>query len=172
MKLTWVLLTVCIAVILQVTLARYTIGERWTFDFVLVGVVFAALSWGPTAGIIGGAVGGLLQDVLAGQIVGVGGLAKTVVGFAVGIVGTQLVLTRPSARALIVAVATVLHRLGMLALYGLIDQHWPGVPWGAMLAETGINTATAFLAFQGASRMPAMGGQRVQRRPRLGRRHW
>src|SRR5205085_11055324 len=73
MKSAGVLLTIIVSVILQVTLARYTVGGRWVFDFVLVGVVFAGLQWGPASGIVGGTVGGLLQDVLAGQIVGVGG---------------------------------------------------------------------------------------------------
>ena len=102
MKGIGVALAVVISVILQVTLARYTVGGRWVFDFVLVGVVYAALQWGPVSGLMAGTLGGLLQDVLAGQIVGVGGLAKSVVGFAAGIVGTQFVLTRPQARTIIV----------------------------------------------------------------------
>ena len=95
MKLTSVLVTVLVAVVLQVTLARYTVGGRWVFDLVLVGVVYAALLWGPVAGMLAGTIGGLLQDVLAGDVVGVGGLAKTLVGFAAGVVGTQFVLVRP-----------------------------------------------------------------------------
>ena len=53
------------AVVLQVTLARYTVGGRWVFDLVLVGVVYAALLWGPVAGMLAGTIGGLLQDWLA-----------------------------------------------------------------------------------------------------------
>jgi rod shape-determining protein MreD len=172
-KLASIFLTVLIAVVLQVTLARYTVGGRWVFDFVLVGVVFAGLQWGPVAGLIAGTAGGLLQDVLAGQIVGVGGLAKTIVGFATGIVGTQFVLTRPQARTIIVAGATVLHRLLILVLTALIDQHWPGVSWGALLAETGINTLAAFAAFQATVVLPgAVDRQRMNRRTRLSRRQW
>jgi hypothetical protein len=94
-KFTSVLLTVVAAVFLQVALARYTVGGAWAFDLVLVGVVFAALQWGPVAGIVAGTLGGLLQDLLAGEIVGLGGLTKTIVGFVSGVVGTQFVLTRP-----------------------------------------------------------------------------
>jgi len=173
MKLTSVLLTVVVAVMLQVTLARYTVGGAWVFDLVLVGVVFAGLQWGPTAGLIGGTLGGLLQDVLAGEIVGVGGLAKTLVGFAAGAIGTQFVLTRPHARSIIVVVASVVHRLMVLALNGLIDQQWPGMSWGAMLAETGLNTFVAFLAFQAAASLPgAIARQRGGRRTSLSRRQW
>lgn len=173
MKGAGVLLAVVISVILQVTLARYTVGGRWVFDFVLVGVVFAALQWGPVSGLMAGTLGGLLQDVLAGQIVGVGGLAKSVVGFAAGIVGTQFVLTRPQARTIIVVGATFLHRFLMLGLQGLIDQHWPGVSWGAMLAETGINTLCAFIAFQATSSLPGVvDRRRASRRSSLSRRQW
>lgn len=173
MKVTSILLTVLASVILQVTLARYTAGGRWVFDFVLVGVVFAGLQWGPAAGILGGTAGGLLQDVLGGQVAGVGGLAKTVVGFLAGVVGTQFVLTRPQARTIIVAGATVVHRLGLLVLNGLIEQRWPGMAWGAMLAEVGLNTAGAFLAFQAVSSLPgAIERQRSNRRARLSRRQW
>lgn len=173
MKTAGVLLAIVISVVLQVTLARYTVGGRWVFDFVLVGVVFAGLQWGPTAGIVGGTVGGLLQDVLAGQIVGVGGLAKTIVGCAAGLIGTQFVLTRPQARTIIVVGATVLHRLLMLGLQGLIDQRWSGVPWGAMLAETGINTVSAFVVFQMAASLPGVvDRRRATRRSGLSKRQW
>jgi rod shape-determining protein MreD len=168
-----VLLAVVISVILQVTLARYTVGGRWVFDFVLVGVVFSALQWGPVSGLMAGTLGGLLQDVLAGQIVGVGGLAKSIVGFAAGIVGTQFVLTRPQARTIIVMGATLFHRFLMLGLQGLIDQHWPGVSWGAMLAETGINTLCAFIAFQTTSSLPGVvDRRRASRRSSLSKRQW
>lgn len=173
MRSTSVFVTILVAVVLQVTLARYTVGGRWVFDFVLVGVVFTGLQWGPVAGILGGTVGGLLQDVLAGQVVGVGGLAKTVTGCLAGIIGTQFVLNRPHARTIIVAAGTVVHRLIMLGLNGLIDQHWPGVPWGAMLAETGINTLAAWMAFQATSTLPgAIDRRRMNRRASLSRRQW
>ena len=44
MKLMWVIATMIVAVALQMTLARYTVGGRWAFDLVLVGVLFAALA--------------------------------------------------------------------------------------------------------------------------------
>ena len=36
-----------------------------------------------------------MQDVLSADIVGIGGLAKTLVGFAAGVLGTQFVVARP-----------------------------------------------------------------------------
>jgi rod shape-determining protein MreD len=172
-KLTYVLATIVIAVLLQVTLARYMVGGRWVFDFVLVGVVFAAVVWGSAAGMLAGTTGGLLQDVLSDGIVGVGGLAKTLVGFATGILGAQFVLARPPARALIVTGASVVHRLLILALYGLIDQRWPAISWNAMLAETLLNTLFGLIAFQVTAALPnVMERHRMNRRSSLSRRNW
>jgi len=172
-KFTSVLLTVTIAVLLQIALARFTVGGNWVFDLVLVGVVFAGLQWGPTAGLVAGTMGGLLQDLVAGEVVGVSGLAKTIVGFLAGVIGTQFVLTRPHARSIIVAAGSVAHRVLMLALVGLIEQQWPGATWGAMLAETGLNTAAGFLLFQGITGLPGMvARRRASRRTSFGRRQW
>lgn len=173
MKLTFVLLTIILAVLLQVTLARYTVGGRWVFDFVLVGVVFAGVLWGPVAGMLAGTSGGLLQDVLSDGIVGVGGLVKTLVGFAAGTIGAQFVLARPQARMLIVAGASVVHRFMILALYGLIDQRWPAISWSALLAETGLNALAGLLAFHATAVLPgAFERHRVSRRSSLSRRKW
>jgi len=173
MKRTAVILTVLTAVLAQVVLARYAAGGWLAFDFVLVGVVLAALQWGPVAGIFTGTTGGLLQDLFSGDVVGVGGLAKTLVGTAAGVIGTQFVLVRPHARMLIVALATVVHRGLVLALRALIEQDWPGIAVGAMLAEVGINATVAVLAFHVTSTLPdAVARQRATRRSSFGRGRW
>jgi rod shape-determining protein MreD len=173
MKFTTVLVAVVIAVTLQIALARYTVGGRFVFDLVLVGVVFAALQGGAVAGMLAGTMGGLLQDMLSGGIVGVGGLAKTITGCVVGVVGTQFVLVRPSGRALIVAAASIIHRLIVTALQALIDLHWFGVSWGAMLVETAVNAAVALVVFQAANALPGvLARHRVSRRSSLSRRQW
>jgi rod shape-determining protein MreD len=172
-KATTVFLAVIVAVLLQVGLARYSVGGRWVFDLVLVGVAFAALQGGATAGMLAGTVGGLLQDVLSGGIVGVGGLAKTVVGCLAGVIGTQFVVARPSARAVIVAIATVVHRLVIVGLQALIDLQWVGVSWGSLLVETGVNSVVALLVFQAAHALPGVvARQRFSRRSSLSRRNW
>ncbi len=173
MKLAAVVTAVLAAVILQVTLARYTVGGRWAFDLVLVGVIYVALRWEAVAGMIAGTVGGLLQDMLSGGIIGVGGLAKTLAGFAAGVIGTQLVSAKPQARAVIVAGATVLHRLVLLGLQGLIDQQWPGLSWTAMLGETAINAACGLVAFHVTDALPsAYNRGRMSRRSSWDRRQW
>lgn len=173
MKVTSVLATMLAAIVLQVVMARYTVGGRWTFDLVLVGVIYVALARGPAAGIIAGTVGGLLQDLLSGGIVGVGGLAKTLVGFAAGTVGAQFIVTRMRERLLVVAAASIVHRLIFIVAYGLIDQRWPNVRWAAMLEETLLNAACAFLLLQAIEALPqAIARGRVNRRSAWRRRKW
>ena len=92
---------------------------------------------------------------------------------AIRAVGTQFVVARPSARAVIVAVATVAHRLVMVGLQALIDLQWTGVSWGSLLVETGINAVAALVVFQAAQALPgAMARQRFSRRSSLSRRNW
>lgn len=173
MKLAAIVATVVVAVILQVALARYMVGGRWLFDIVLVGVVYAALNWGPVAGMLTGTAGGLIQDALSNDVVGVGGLAKTLVGFVTGLVGAQFVVARPIARVALLAGASILHRLLLIGFHALIDQHWPVLPGTAILAETLANSAFGLIAFQASESLPgAVARGRRNRRSGLRRREW
>ena len=173
MKLTTVLAVIGLAVVLQAALARYTVGGALVFDLVLVGVVYAAVQQGPAAGMMAGTLAGLLQDLLSGGIVGIGGLAKTVVGYVAGTVGAQFVLARPHVRAALVAVGTVVHRALVVAVLALIDQSWIGFPWTATLVETAINSAAALVAFQVTDSLPGMVERRkASRRSTFSRRQW
>ena len=172
MKLTSVLLTVIVAVGLQMAVARIAVGGRWQVDIVLVGVTYAAIYWGPAAGILAGTAGGLLQDLLSHGIVGVGGLAKTLIGFVAGTLSAQFIITRAVVRMGVVAAATLVHRLMVVSLYAMIDQRWPGVSWPAMLGEIVLNAIIALAAFQVTERMPTLLMRRRASRSTLSRRNW
>jgi rod shape-determining protein MreD len=173
MKTTRVMAVVLSAVLLQVVLARYAVGGRFSFDLVLVGVVFAALQSGAVAGMIAGTIGGLAQDILSGGVVGLFGLAKTLVGYAAGAMGTQFVVAKAHARALIVAAATFLHVLMSVGLQAVIDQSWPSVSWIAMLEQVVINAVVAWAVFQVTEALPgAMSRGRSRSRSSWGRRQW
>ena len=173
MKISSVFATVFVAVGVQVLLSRFTIADRWVFDLVLVGVIYAALQWGAVAGMLAGTIGGLLHDVLSGGIAGVGGLAKTAVGFAAGWLGTLLLVTKPQARMIIVAVASVVHRLIVIGLQGMIDQSWPPLSSTALASETIINALIGFVAFQVTESLPgAVARNRFGRRSTFSRRQW
>jgi rod shape-determining protein MreD len=160
------------SVALQMAFARFTVGGRWSLDLVLVAVAFVALKWGPGAGVIGGTLGGLTQDALAGGSIGVGGLAKTVVGFFVGVIGSQFVVAQPAPRMVIVAGATIGNRLLVQAILSAIDLRWAGLSWTAMLGETALNALTALVVFQSIDTVPALLRRRPMRRSNFGKRKW
>jgi rod shape-determining protein MreD len=172
MNVSRVLIVVAVGLVLQMALARFAMGG-WAFDLVLVAVVYAALAWGPVAGMWAGTVGGLVQDALSGDVVGVGGLAKTVAGLGAGVAGTQFVMARAPGRVATVAVATVGHRLLMTALRALVDQRWSDVDWVVMLVEIGLNGLAGLVAFQATEMWPgAVRQTRERRRPSLSKRRW
>lgn len=172
MRLTRVIAIVVGAAALQFVLARYAIGGRFVFDLVLVGVVFVALQSGAVAGMLGGTVGGLLQDYSSGGIVGLGGLVKTLVGYATGAFGTQFVVAKAYARALIVGIATIVHALMAGGLQAVIDQSWPRYAWTAIVSETIINVIVGFVAFQLTESLPGAMARGRTRRSEWSRRRW
>jgi rod shape-determining protein MreD len=97
-------------------------GPGIPLDLALVTVVFVALRRGRVTGLLGGSLAGLAQDALAGGVLGIGGLAKSVVGFLAGVVGTQFIVTHHVPRLLVFALATIAHEVlftGMSVLLGL-----------------------------------------------------
>ena len=138
MKAAGIALVIIIALALQTSLARFLTPGGGLVDLVFVAVVYIALSSGATAGMIAGAIAGLSQDALAGSgtlnvvigagavhtrsIIGIGSLAKTVVGFFAGIVASQFIVARPLPRALVFFTATVAHAIIFVGLYQVIDR--------------------------------------------------
>jgi len=114
-----VVLATMLALGLQTALARYLPGAGG-LDPVLIVVIYAALSFGPVTGLLTGTFAGLLQDSMSSGIIGIGGLAKTVVGFVVGVVGTQFIVTHPLPRMVVFFLASALHALLFIGIYELL----------------------------------------------------
>ena len=93
---------VIVALALQTTVIPFLWSGKSSIDLVLVVVVYAALQFGPTAGVLTGAIAGMSQDALSGGIIGVGGLAKTIVGFLAGTLGSQFIVTNPLPRFVVI----------------------------------------------------------------------
>jgi cell shape-determining protein MreD len=185
-------LVIIIALALQTSLARFLTPGGGLVDLVFVAVVYIALSSGPTAGMIAGAVAGLSQDALAASgalnvaigvddvvrgvstqsIIGIGSLAKTVVGFFAGIVGSQFIVARPLPRALVFFTATVTHAIIFVGLYRVIDRGYTQATVGAILSQAGANALVGVLLCQIADFLPIFvdrrrsmgGGMRINRR--------
>ena len=119
MRLLAVVLALALALVLQTSLTGLVRGAV-PVDLVLVVVVAAALAFGPVTGVAAGTVGGLLQDALSSGILGMGGLAKTLVGFAAGRFATQFIVTATVPRLVVFAAATAAHALLFMGLYTLL----------------------------------------------------
>ena len=154
MKIAGVVVATALALALQTTLARFLVGGTAGIDLVLVVVVYAALSYGPVTGLITGTFAGLLQDALSSGIIGIGGLAKTVVGFVAGVIGTQFIVGQAPTRFVVFFAATVLHAALFIGLYELLDLRDFGAPYAAVAAQAVGNAVVGVVAFKIAEFLP------------------
>jgi rod shape-determining protein MreD len=149
------------ALVLQTTVSQFFVGGRLALDLVLVAVVYAALAAGPAAGLIAGTIGGLLQDALSGGIIGIGGLAKTVVGFLVGLVGAQFILSSAVPRFVVFVLATVVHAACLHGVYALLGgARAAALPYGEIALQGVANGVVGLVVFQLVEALPG----RLERR--------
>jgi rod shape-determining protein MreD len=111
----------------------------------------------------------LVQDALSSGVIGIGGLAKTVVGFLAGIVGTQFIVTQPVPRFVVFFAATVLHAFVFMGLYALLGIREFGAPYAAVLGQAAGNAVVGVVAFQLAELLPGAVERRRLTRTRLRR---
>jgi rod shape-determining protein MreD len=137
---------ILIAIALQTTLANFT--GATAIDLVLIVVVFIAIKSGPVTGTLAGTVAGLIQDSLATGILGIGGLAKTMVGFFSGLFGTQFIVTAPLPRFMLLLVATALHAAIYMGLYTLLNLRQFPAPYPAIAGQALGNAFVGVVAFQ------------------------
>ncbi len=167
MKALGVFAAIALALGLQTTLARFVVGGSAAIDLVLVAVVAVALTIGPVGGMLAGSAAGLIQDSLASGVVGIGGLAKTIVGFLAGAFGQQFIVTAALPRLVIFVAATLLHGAVFMGLYYVLDIRVFPSPWKPLAAQALGNALVGIVAFGIIESLP---GIVERRRSRSGRR--
>ena len=167
MKVAGVAVATVIALALQTTLTGFLSGTM-AVDLVLVVVVYAALLWGPVAGLLTGTFAGLIQDALSIGVIGIGGLAKTIVGFLAGVIGTQFIVSQAPSRFVVFFGATIVHAVIFMGLYELLGLRDFGTPYARVLEQAFANAVIGTVAFQAAELLPgAVERRRLNRaRPR------
>ena len=160
-----VLATVALALALQTTLARFLVHGSIGVDLVLVAVVYLGLTTGPVAGLLSGTIAGLAQDALASGVVGIGGLAKTIVGYLAGIIGTTFIVTQTVPRFLMFFAATVIQAAVTLGLNTLLERGAQDVPLRGIAAQAIGNALLGVVLFQLTEALPVM----MERRRAMGR---
>lgn len=143
-----------VALAAQTTLAGYVFRSSTPIDLVLIAVVYVAIKSGPVMGLMAGTVAGLIQDALAGGILGIGGLAKTMIGFLSGVLGTQFIVTAPLPRFVLLLLVTVLHAVIFMGLYTLLDLRQFPALYPAIVGQAFGNAFVGVFAFQVAEWVP------------------
>lgn len=160
---------IALAIALQTTLARFLVRGSVAVDLVLVAVVYVALTSGPVTGLLAGAFAGLVQDALSSGVIGIGGLAKTIVGFLSGVIGTQFIVTNSLPRFVVFFAATALHAVVFMGLYVILDLRHFGAPYGAVAGQAFGNAFVGVIAFQIVELLPGAVERRRAQKGRLRR---
>jgi rod shape-determining protein MreD len=166
MRIAGVLLALVGALALQTTLSGLTIGGARMVNLVVVAVVYVALVFGPITGLMAGTAGGLAQDALAGGIIGIGGLSKTVIGFLAGILGAQFIVSQPFPRFIMFVGATIVHEACYQGLYALVEARAFRLQYSQLLTQAAINGIVGLAAFFVVERGPILLQRRRARRGR------
>jgi rod shape-determining protein MreD len=165
-KAVGVLIAIALALALQTTLARFVVGGTAALDLVLVVVVYVALTTGPVSGLLAGSVAGIIQDALSSGVIGIGGLAKSIVGFAAGVIGQQFIVTAALPRFVMFLGATALHAAVFMGLYVLLELRTFPAPWAAIASQAVVNAAVGMIAFTIIESLPGFVERRRSRRVR------
>ena len=172
MKTMAVFAALVVALLLQTTIAGMSLEGGSLVNFVLIAVVYVALALGAMTGLLAGAAGGLAQDAIAGSVVGIGGLSKTLVGFLVGVLGAQFIVSQPVPRFVMFVGATYLHELCFQGLHALVEGQNFQFGFRSVLAQAAVNGLVGILAFQLVEGAPGMMQRRDARRSSFGRRRF
>lgn len=172
MKTAIVIVAVVVALTLQTTLAGLMAGGSIAVNLVLVAVVYLALSYGAVTGLLAGAIGGIVQDALAGGIVGLGGMSKTLVGFLVGVLGAQFNLSTTVPRMVMFVAATFVHQLVFEGLHAMIGGRHFSPQWTQTLVQALANALIGVLAFALVENGPGAMQRRRMHRATLSKRRF
>lgn len=169
MKTAGVVVAVAVAVAVQLTMARFMIAQGRAIDLVLVLVIYVGLAMGPLPGLFAGSAAGIAQDLLSGGLVGVGGLAKSTVGFFAGVAGQQFIVAHSVPRFFVFWLATLIQAGIVIGIYSLLDPRNLVAPYGQVLTQSLGNGLVGVLTFKIIETVPSI-AERHRARRRVSRR--
>ena len=140
MRALWTGVAILAALLLQSALGRLLPGESRVVDLFLLVLVYCALTGGETFGMLAGGVAGWVQDIhFGGTVLGLSGLTKVLVGFAVGLAGSRFLLSGTGARTLVLLLTTVADGLIFEWLAAVFDVKTLSLSTGGLLTRAGVN---------------------------------
>lgn len=113
----------------------------------LVTIFFAVTRRSQVAGLLTGAIIGLVQDALTHQAIGLYGIAKTVVGYGASSLGVKIDVENPGTRMLVTTGFYLVHQ----GVYFLVARNILGVSmdwlWGRTLVAALLNGVASIILF-------------------------
>jgi rod shape-determining protein MreD len=114
---------------------------------------------------LAGSLAGLIQDALSSGVIGIGGLAKSIVGFMAGFVGQQFIVTAALPRFVMFLAATVVHAAVFMGLYIALGLRSFPSPYAAVMSQAVGNAVVGMIGFTMIEALPgAVERRRVRRR--------
>lgn len=144
-------LTIIIALFLQLLLSNYLSFFRYV-DLPLLVTVYFSLQRAPFLGMAVGVIAGIGGDAIGGGILGIGGFAKTLIGYLIAITSIKFSLEHPLARLAVAAIASVANTVLYAGLNLMLERFLPTLDtWGAFGKSVGwkalSDTAAALVIF-------------------------
>jgi rod shape-determining protein MreD len=145
------------ALLIQILVSHRVPWIQRSVDLVMLVIVFYGSSGSRVGAMLAGAAGGLLEDVWFGDLMGLHGFTKTMIGYLLGSLGSRFDMAHPWARLLAVAAATLIEKLTEPAiLVGLgVPAHLDAADLAWRVAGNTLAGALFFFALAGAKEMPA-----------------
>ena len=149
MRLFGIALALLAALLLQTALTRVLPGHARIFDAFLLVMVYYGLAGGETDGMLVGALGGWIQDIqFGGSVLGLSGLTRVVIGFAVGTAGTRFHLSEPGPRLLVLFLAALADGLVFGGIASAFDVGVTRFSPLEMLVRAGVNATAGAVLFE------------------------
>lgn len=164
MKVALVVVCIVLALALQTAVFPFLLANGGQIDLVLVVVVWAALQFGPSAGLLTGAAAGLAQDALSGGIIGVSGFCKTLVGFMAGTVGSQFIVTNTLPRLVVLVVGALFNAFCFMGLHAAIQRRGLDMPWRQAWTQVLTTALVGIVLMQAGQAVPGFLRRRRLRR--------
>jgi rod shape-determining protein MreD len=148
-RLFGIALALVAALLLQTALTRVLPGHARIFDAFLLVMVYYGLAGGETEGMLVGALGGWIQDIqFGGSVLGLSGLTRVMIGFAVGTAGTRFHLSEPGPRALVLFLAALADGLVFSGIASAFEVGVTRLSPLEMLVRAGVNAAAGVVLFE------------------------
>jgi rod shape-determining protein MreD len=113
----------------------------------LVTIFFAVARRRPIPGMITGALIGTLQDAWTSHLIGLFGIAKTIVGYLGSSLGVKLDVDNPGSRFLMTFVFVLIHRLVYMTISLMLVGGSEAWNWGHTMLSALVNGLAAVVLF-------------------------